>query len=110
MGTKLKSLIMENPLSKALGWVFRMIFIGLIKLYQYTISPLLQNSCRYTPSCSVYAIDALKTHGALKGGYLAAKRILSCNPWGGHGDDPVPPKGSNILNLRQIKNHKIHHE
>ena len=66
------------------------LFIGLIKVYQYTISPLLGASCRYTPSCSQYGIEALKKYGPFKGGYLTVKRILSCNPWGGHGHDPVP--------------------
>lgn len=64
--------------------------ILLIKFYQLAISPLLPNSCRYTPTCSVYAIEALKKHGILKGTYFAIKRILSCNPWSGHGEDPVP--------------------
>jgi len=64
--------------------------IGLIKIYQYTISPLLGASCRYQPSCSQYGIEALKKHGFFKGGYLTVKRILSCHPWGGHGHDPVP--------------------
>lgn len=65
-------------------------FILLIKGYQGFISPLLPSSCRYTPTCSHYAIEALQTHGLLKGGWLAAKRIGSCNPWGGSGYDPVP--------------------
>ncbi len=65
-------------------------FIGLIRLYQLFISPVLPRACRYTPSCSEYALEALRKHGLLKGGWLAAKRILSCNPWGGHGHDPVP--------------------
>jgi len=64
--------------------------IGLIKIYQYTISPLLGASCRYQPSCSQYGIEALKKYGFFKGGYLTIKRVLSCNPWGGHGHDPVP--------------------
>lgn len=67
-------------------------FILLIKGYQNFISPLLPSSCRYTPTCSHYAVEALQTHGLLKGGWLAAKRIASCNPWGGSGYDPVPPK------------------
>ncbi|MGO3182401.1 MAG: membrane protein insertion efficiency factor YidD [Aequorivita sp.] len=67
-------------------------FILLIKGYQNFISPLLPSSCRYTPTCSHYAVEALQTHGLLKGGWLAAKRIASCNPWGGSGHDPVPPK------------------
>ncbi|NND88812.1 MAG: membrane protein insertion efficiency factor YidD [Flavobacteriaceae bacterium] len=67
-------------------------FIALIRLYQRFISPLIPPSCRYTPSCSHYAIEALQIHGFFKGSWLAAKRIASCTPWGGHGHDPVPPK------------------
>ncbi|MDR0725039.1 MAG: membrane protein insertion efficiency factor YidD [Prevotellaceae bacterium] len=62
----------------------------LIRAYQLLISPYLPSSCRYTPTCSAYAIEALKKHGLFKGAYLAVKRILSCNPWGGSGYDPVP--------------------
>ncbi|MCC6721332.1 MAG: membrane protein insertion efficiency factor YidD [Bacteroidia bacterium] len=61
-----------------------------IWLYQKTISPLLPPSCRYTPSCSQYAKEALLKYGIFKGGFLSIKRIISCNPWGGHGHDPVP--------------------
>jgi uncharacterized protein len=70
--------------------LFSYLFIGLIKIYQYTISPMLGASCRYTPTCSQYGIEAFKKYGVFKGGYLTIKRILSCNPWGGHGHDPVP--------------------
>jgi len=65
-------------------------FIVLVKLYQIFISPLFPSSCRYTPTCSNYTIEALKKHGLIKGGWLSIKRILSCNPWGGSGHDPVP--------------------
>ncbi len=65
-------------------------FILLIKIYQNLISPILPNACRYTPTCSQYGIEAIKKHGAFKGGWLTLKRIASCNPWGGHGHDPVP--------------------
>lgn len=65
-------------------------FIFLIRLYQKLLSPLLGAQCRYTPTCSQYAIEAVRKHGALKGGWLAIKRIFSCAPWGGHGYDPVP--------------------
>ncbi|MCK5838370.1 MAG: membrane protein insertion efficiency factor YidD [Bacteroidales bacterium] len=65
-------------------------FIILIRIYQGAISPYLAPSCRYTPSCSVYGIDAIKKHGPFKGGWLSLKRFLSCNPWGGSGYDPVP--------------------
>ncbi|MBQ1836828.1 MAG: membrane protein insertion efficiency factor YidD, partial [Paludibacteraceae bacterium] len=54
------------------------------------ISPLLPPSCRYTPTCSQYALEAIQKHGPLKGLYLAVRRILRCNPWGGSGYDPVP--------------------
>jgi len=64
--------------------------IFLVKIYKFVISPILPNACRYTPTCSLYAIEALQKHGPLKGTYLAFKRIISCNPWGGHGYDPVP--------------------
>jgi putative membrane protein insertion efficiency factor len=62
----------------------------LIKLYQWTLSPLLGRQCRYTPTCSHYGLEALKKYGLFKGGYLTVRRILSCHPWGGHGYDPVP--------------------
>lgn len=77
---------MLNCLSKGLAAVM----IALIKLYQYTLSPLIGKSCRYTPTCSVYGLEAIHKHGPLKGGWLTLKRVLSCNPWGGSGYDPVP--------------------
>ena len=61
-----------------------------IRFYQGAVSPLLPGSCRYTPTCSEYGAQALAKHGALRGGVLTLKRFLSCNPWGGHGHDPVP--------------------
>ncbi|MDA9804204.1 membrane protein insertion efficiency factor YidD [Flavobacteriaceae bacterium] len=67
-------------------------FILIIKGYQKLISPLIPATCRYDPTCSHYAIKALKIHGLLKGGWLAIKRIGSCHPWGGSGFDPVPEK------------------
>lgn len=70
-------------------------FILLIKIYQWVISPLLPQSCRYTPTCSSYAIEAIKEWGVIKGLWLALKRISSCHPWGGSGHDPVPKKTSN---------------
>jgi uncharacterized protein len=66
--------------------------IALVRLYQWTLSPLIGPVCRYTPSCSHYACEALATHGALRGSWLAARRILRCHPWSGHGHDPVPAK------------------
>jgi putative membrane protein insertion efficiency factor len=66
--------------------------IGLVKFYQHFISPLTPATCRYTPTCSQYSLEALRKHGAFKGGWLSIKRIASCNPWGGSGYDPVPEK------------------
>lgn len=66
------------------------IMIGIIKIYQATLSPLIGRSCRYTPTCSNYGLEAIRKYGPFKGGWLTLKRILSCNPWGGSGYDPVP--------------------
>ena len=63
---------------------------GLIRLYQLFVSPLLLPSCRYLPSCSDYAAEAVARHGAWKGSLLAARRLARCHPWGGSGYDPVP--------------------
>lgn len=66
--------------------------VFIIKLYKIFISPLLPQACRFYPTCSTYSIEALQKHGLLRGGYLSAKRILSCNPFGKGGFDPVPEK------------------
>jgi putative membrane protein insertion efficiency factor len=70
-----------------------LILRGLIRLYQLMISPLLLPSCRYLPSCSEFAAEAIATHGAVAGSVLALRRILRCHPWGGSGFDPVPGPG-----------------
>jgi putative membrane protein insertion efficiency factor len=77
---------MANALSKTLAWPL----IQLVRLYRLAISPWLGSNCRYDPTCSSYAIEALQKHGVLKGSWLAAKRIARCHPWGGSGSDPVP--------------------
>jgi len=64
--------------------------IAPIFVYRWFISPILPVACRYQPTCSAYAIDAIKSRGPLQGVALAVKRIASCHPWGGHGFDPVP--------------------
>jgi hypothetical protein len=64
--------------------------VKLIRLYQITLSPYMGRQCRYTPTCSNYALEALQKHGLLRGSWLAVKRILRCAPWGGSGYDPVP--------------------
>lgn len=65
-------------------------FILLVKFYQNFISPMFPATCRYSPTCSQYTLEALRKHGLFKGGWLSFKRIVSCNPWGGSGYDPVP--------------------
>ncbi len=65
-------------------------FILLIQFYQAAISPYFMPSCRFTPSCSQYGIEAIQKHGAWKGGWLVLKRLSRCHPWGGKGFDPVP--------------------
>ena len=65
-------------------------FIILIKFYRSVISPLIPASCRYSPSCSLYGLEAFEKHGPIKGLYLTVKRILSCHPWSKGGYDPVP--------------------
>lgn len=99
------------------------LLIILVKGYRFFISPYFPTSCRYYPTCSQYAIDALKLHGVIKGTALAVWRILRCNPWSDGGEDPVPlPKNQHTctcvshgqtkssikpaetLNLQQIKN------
>jgi putative membrane protein insertion efficiency factor len=78
---------MKRPiLGRVLNWALRMT----IRFYQLAISPLLLPSCRYLPSCSDYAIEAIGRHGALVGLGLALRRLARCHPWGGSGYDPVP--------------------
>ena len=68
--------------------------VALVRLYQWSLRPLIGGHCRYHPSCSEYAIAALREHGAWRGGGLAFWRILRCNPWMAGGIDPVPPRAS----------------
>jgi putative membrane protein insertion efficiency factor len=74
--------------------IIGLIFLIPVYIYKYLISPLTPASCRHTPTCSEYAVQAIKIHGPFKGFLLAAKRIAKCHPWGTHGYDPVPPKVS----------------
>ncbi|XVJ60817.1 MAG: membrane protein insertion efficiency factor YidD [Tepidisphaera sp.] len=67
-------------------------FIAIIKLYQFTLSPIMGRQCRFSPTCSWYGLDAYRTHGPIKGTWLTASRILRCNPFVKGGYDPVPPR------------------
>lgn len=75
--------------TKKISNIFSFILILPIKFYQFSISPLFPPSCRFIPTCSEYAIQALKKYGPIKGLYLSLKRILKCHPWGGSGYDPL---------------------
>ena len=68
----------------------KFLILKIIRLYQKYLSPLLGPSCRFHPTCSEYTFQAIETYGVFKGGILAIKRILKCNPWGGSGADPLP--------------------
>jgi uncharacterized protein len=70
--------------------VLARVFLALIRGYQVGISPFLPPACRYTPTCSQYAADAIRKYGAGRGSWLATRRLLRCHPWGGSGYDPVP--------------------
>jgi putative membrane protein insertion efficiency factor len=80
---------MSAGLAPARRWLRRLVVLP-IRIYQWTISPIMPRSCRFTPSCSEYAAEAILSHGPLKGGWMGLRRILRCHPWGGHGYDPVP--------------------
>jgi len=75
---------------RALGKTLAFPLVVLVKFYQWCISPFLPPSCRFTPTCSQYALEALRKHGPFRGTWLALRRLLRCHPWGGHGYDPVP--------------------
>ncbi|MDG2375401.1 MAG: membrane protein insertion efficiency factor YidD [Woeseiaceae bacterium] len=75
---------------KRIGQLLALPLRGLVWVYRYAISPLIGANCRYQPTCSAYAEEALRTQGTFKGGWLALKRIGRCHPWGGSGFDPVP--------------------
>ncbi len=79
---------MANRMNTLLAWPF----IQLLRAYRIAISPWLGANCRFDPSCSSYAIEALQVHGLFKGTWLAANRIGRCHPWAGAGYDPVPPR------------------
>ena len=76
--------------------IVRSFIFGLVKMYRWLISPILPCSCRYLPTCSEYALEAVRRYGVLGGTWIAIKRILKCHPWGGMGHDPVPSNQKNL--------------
>jgi putative membrane protein insertion efficiency factor len=72
--------------------VLARLLIGLVRLYQVAVSPWTPAACRYTPTCSAYAIEALREHGSVRGSWLAVRRLARCHPWGRFGYDPVPAR------------------
>lgn len=81
----------EKPIERSgFGVGATQLLRGLVRVYQVVVSPALRPSCRYLPSCSSYALEALELHGPLRGSWYALRRIARCHPWGGSGYDPVP--------------------
>jgi uncharacterized protein len=87
---------MLKKVGHCIRWFFIKLLLVPVYFYKYAISPMTSASCRHIPSCSEYAVEALKIHGPIKGTYLATRRILKCHPWGTHGYDPVPPRKKNL--------------
>ena len=81
-----------KEVGKAIIKILSWILLIPIYFYKYAISPLMPNSCRHIPTCSEYAVQAIKIHGPFKGFWLTTRRLLRCHPWGTHGNDPVPPR------------------
>jgi putative membrane protein insertion efficiency factor len=79
-------------MTSVISWLIRGVMTALIRFYQVVISPHIGNCCRFEPSCSQYAIEALQIHGVIKGSWLGFKRIMRCHPFGASGYDPVPKK------------------
>ena len=79
-----------NALKALIVRALSILLIGIARGYQLLISPILPQTCRFHPTCSGYAIDAIRHHGPRRGGWLALRRIIRCHPWGGQGYDPVP--------------------
>jgi putative membrane protein insertion efficiency factor len=85
--------------------VLARILIGVVRLYQLAVSPWTPGACRYTPTCSAYAIGALEEHGPLRGSWLALRRLARCHPWGGYGYDRVPPTNASRSDRHRVVAH-----
>ncbi len=85
---------LAQALSSSFSSSVQAMLVGLVRFYRFALSPWLGSACRFTPTCSQYALEALQTHGPWVGGYLASWRLLRCHPWCDGGHDPVPPRSS----------------
>lgn len=90
-------------LIRALVSLPQRLLIGLVLAYRWTLKPWLGQACRFEPTCSAYALQALREHGAAGGAYLATRRILRCHPWCDGGHDPVPAERPRLFNLFSVK-------
>lgn len=81
-----------------MGKIISSTLVFFIRIYQVVLSPILGANCRFSPTCSAYAVEAIQVYGPVKGSFLAIKRISSCHPWGRHGYDPVPKKTNDEKN------------
>ena len=91
---------------KLLNWLLK----AMITVYRYTLSPLLGKNCRYLPTCSAYAYEAIDRFGPIRGGYLAIRRIGRCHPWGGSGFDPVPDLAAPVKDINCETDNKGKHK
>jgi len=91
---------MSDSAQTVIGTVATQTAIGLVRTYQWTLRPFIGANCRFWPSCSDYAIEAFRTHGAVRGGALTTRRILRCNPWHEGGLDPVPDRAGRMEHCR----------
>ncbi len=87
------------PVPRLGARIVRAPFLALIWVYQRVISPWTSSSCRYYPSCSAYAYEAIATHGVVRGVWLGTRRLMRCHPWAAGGPDPVPPARGRTLDL-----------
>ena len=94
---------LKNLWALTFGWLFIAILVGIIRSYQILLSPRIGQVCRYYPTCSHYGLEAIKVHGAGKGSFLAAWRVLRCHPWATGGIEYIPSKG-NWTNRKVIEN------
>ncbi|MBT3793389.1 MAG: membrane protein insertion efficiency factor YidD [Rhodospirillales bacterium] len=87
-------------------WTLTVLGMALIWAYRLLVAPLFPASCRFNPSCSAYGMEALKTHGPIRGSWLTIRRILRCHPWGDHGHDPVPEPDLHLAKKQSF--HQLH--